>query len=103
MIALVGQALFWLLCAMTAPRETTPAPPARLPVVPPEQPAPEPTLDIDPLDEGVCPCGRPLGEAPLLGWWCSNDCRRAWWGARTVPLIDQPTVLPDGTTLRRYP
>ncbi len=100
MIATIGRALYWLLCAMTAPR-----PP--IPDLPPVQLRPEPTpgrLDPEPI---------PLGQQMCFWCWkeparggsefCGQTCQTNWTitANAAIPLEATPPALPDGSQPRR--
>jgi hypothetical protein len=92
-IALIGRALFALLCAMTAPR-----PP--IPDLPPVQPRPEPPPSV-----GMC---IHCGEQPCRDgsdFFCGDSCQRDWTAAKNsaIPLEATPPTLPDGSQYRRTP
>lgn len=91
MIAIIGRALYWLLCAMTAPN-----PP--VPNLPPIQPRPEPP----PLLPDNCEvCG--IQPRRAGSDYCGDACQARWVADRNqaIPLPAAPPALPDGSTYRR--
>jgi hypothetical protein len=90
MIATIGRALFWLLCAMTAPR-----PP--IPDLPPIQTRPEP-----PASGWCIHCtNQPCRDGS--DFFCGDTCQRDWTAARNraIPLEPPPPTLSDGSQHRR--
>jgi hypothetical protein len=98
-IAIVGRALFWLLCAMTAPRPPVPdLPPIHLRSEPPiGQLDPEPV----PLGQQMCSW---CWKEPARGGseFCGDRCQREWTTVKNavIPLDPPPPTLPDGNTHR---
>lgn len=90
MIATIGRALYWLLCAMTAPN-----PP--IPNLPPIQPRPEPPPSPDNCEV----CGTQPRRAGTE--FCGDACQARWVANRNraIPLPVTPPALPDGSTYRR--
>lgn len=90
MIAIIGRALYWLLCAMTAPR-----PP--VPDLPPIESRPE----QPPPDDSCVVCLTQPSRAG--GDYCGDACQARWVADRNqaIPLPIAPPALPDGSTYRR--
>ena len=92
MIVIIGRALYWLLCAMTAPHPPIPNLP---PLAVPPRPEPPPHLDL---------CYWCL-KVPRQGgsWFCGDTCQRDWIACKnaTIPLEATPPTLPDGSQYRR--
>jgi hypothetical protein len=89
-IAVVGRALFVLLCVMTAPRETVPPPPTIQP-----KPAPPPGADR------CFECRREPRQAG--SWFCGDTCQATWLATtnHVIPIPIAPPTLPDGNHYRR--
>lgn len=89
MITFAGRALFWLLCAMTAPQPASPAPPTVQP-----RPAPPPAL-------GMCIVCRTQPQRAGTDY-CGDGCQAIWIAGqnRAIPIPIQP-MLPDGNPYRR--
>lgn len=116
MIAIVARALYWLLCAMTAPQ-----PP--IPDLPPVQPRPAPR-EPNPVEQWR------IDEHHIEGGWYGGEWPRLWPPRQQASTGDQPCwacgdpagffaehlpcsnvppfrltspTLPDGSTYRRTP
>ena len=90
MIVIIGRALYWLLCAMTAPNPPIP----NLPLVESRPEPPPPSLD-DCVACGVQP--RRAGD------YCGDACQARWVAEHNhaIPRPAAPPALPDGSTYRR--
>ncbi len=76
MIATIGRALYWLLCAMTAPN-----PP--VPNLPPVQPRPEPR-EPNPVEQWR------IDEHHIEGGWYGGEWPRLWPPRQQAPAAVRP-------------
>jgi hypothetical protein len=90
LIVIIGRALYWLLCAMTAPN-----PP--IPNLPPVQTRPEPP---PPSPDNCEVCGtQPRRDGTD---YCGDACQATWIASRNQAIpIPAAATLPDGSTYHR--